>query len=77
MNLQGHKHIFNLLNIYPFPSNSLLERKLFLKSKSPDIGCRYPDPRESIEFHYYSPEKSHALACELTSVPSVHHHKLS
>ena len=72
MNLQGRKHILNLLNIRPFPSNSALERALVLsQSESSDVGCRYPDPRESIEFTGNSSGKSHALACESTSVASV------
>jgi len=51
MNLQGRKHILNRLNIGPFPSNIALERALVLnQSESSDIGCRYPDPGESIEF---------------------------
>jgi len=72
MNLQGHKHIVNLLNIRPFPSNSVLERVLIRSQlEGSDIGCRYPDPRESIAFPSNSSGKSHALACESTSVASV------
>jgi len=72
MNLQGRKHILNRLNIRPFPSNSALERALVLnQSESSDIGCRYPDPGESIEFPGNSSGKSHALACEPTSVACV------
>jgi len=71
MNLQGHKHIVNLLNIRPFPSNSALERVLILSElESPDIGCRYPDPTEFIAFASNSYGKSHALACESTLVAS-------
>jgi len=32
MNLQGHKHIVNLLNIRPFPSNSALEEYSYCRS---------------------------------------------
>jgi len=76
MNLQGCKHIFNLLNICPFPSNAL-ERPLLLQSESPDSGCRYPDPGESLEFPCYSSGKSHALACESTPAASVRPHEKS
>ena len=72
MDLQGRNNILNLLNIRPFPSNSAPERALVLsQSESSDIGCRYPDLRESIEFPGNSSGKSDALACESTSVSSV------
>ena len=42
-----------------------LERALVLSaSERSDIGCRYPDPSESIEFSGNSPGKSHEL-CQL------------
>ena len=72
MHLQGHKHIVNFLNIRPFPSNSALERVLILSQlEGSDIGCRYPNQREFIEFLSNSSGKSHALAWESTSVASV------
>jgi len=72
MNLQGCKHILNLLSIRPFPSNSALERALVLpQSESSDVRCRYPDPGESIEFPGNSSGKSYALARESTSVACV------
>jgi len=50
MNLQGGKHILNLSNIRPSPSNSALERALVLsQSQTCYIPYGYPDPRESIE----------------------------
>jgi len=39
--------------------------------ESSDIGCGYPDPRESIEFPGNSPGKSHVSGCKSTSVASV------
>ena len=42
-----------------------LERALVLSpSERSNIGCRYPDPSESIEFPGNSPGKSHEL-CQL------------
>ena len=50
----------------------ILERALALSlSERSDIGCRYPDPRESIEFPGNSPGKSQVLGCMSTSVASV------
>ena len=69
MDLQGGNNILNLLNIRLFPSNSAPERALILsQSESSDIGCRYPDPRESIEFLGNSSGKSDALVDLVASV---------
>ena len=49
-----------------------LERALVLSlSERSDIGCRYPDPSDSIEFPGNSPGKSHELSCMSTSVVLV------
>ena len=49
-----------------------LERALVLSpSERSDIGCRCPDPSESIEFPGNPPGKSHELDCMSTSVASV------
>ena len=49
-----------------------LERALVLSpSEKSDIGYRYPDPSESIEFPGNSPGKSHELGFMSTSVASV------
>ena len=49
-----------------------VERALVLSpSEGSDVGCRYPDPSESVEFPGNSPGKSHELGCMSTSVPSV------
>ena len=48
-----------------------LERALVLSPSRSDIGCRYPDPSESVEFPGNSPGKSHELGCMSTSVASV------
>ena len=48
-----------------------LERALVLSpSERSDIGCRYLDLSESIEFPGNSPGKSHELSCMSTSVAS-------
>jgi len=77
MDLQGGNNILNLLNIRPFPSNSAPERALVLsQSESSDIGCRYPDPRESIEFPGNSSGKSDALV-DLGCICALRHHDKS
>ena len=46
---------------------SALERALVLSpSERSDMGCRYPDPSESIEFPGNSPGKSLELGCMST-----------
>ena len=42
-----------------------------MRLESSDIRCRYPDPRESIEFPDNSPRKSHVLGHKSTSDASV------
>ena len=49
-----------------------LERALVLSpSERSDIGRRYPDPSEQIEFRGNPPGKSHELGCMSTSVASA------
>ena len=48
-----------------------LERALVLLPSRSDIGCRYPDPSESIEFPGNSPGISPELGCMSTSVALV------
>ena len=57
--------------VVSIPLGALERAPVLSPSERSDIGCRYPDPSESIEFPGNSPGKSQVLGCMSTSVASV------